>query len=381
MASGLEQSIKKENCENFDLVEDYADHHYARNKSENCFTNTGSCVYKAIMREWKILGNDLPDSIFVRVYEKRLDLLRAVIIGAQGTPYHDALFFFDIAFPSNYPEKPPQVFYMSHGLRLNPNLYKNGHVCLSILNTWHGKGNEKWNPAKSTILQVLVSIQGLVLNAKPYCNEPGSGNSPASDWESYNEKVFAFSCKTMLFQLQKPPKNFESFVADHYQDRAFTILRASKAYRDGRGLVLNAKPYYNEPYIKPAWQHPLGKVKRKSFRVVLQNNAFSASKTPQRILRALLLIVSRIGLFSDNGPSSSSKNNDIKVSRKFRDSMDKLIPQLSLKFSRDGTSLQIMLEKLDNEREKKIEPKIIGDNKKNLDLFHKVLGRLELCIG
>ena len=128
MSSGLEQNIKKENFKNFDVVEDYSDHRYAKNKSENCFTNTESYVYKKIMREWKILGNNLPDSIFVRVYEKRIDLLRAVIIGAQGTPYHDALFFFDIAFPSNYPTNPPQVFYRSHCLRLNPNLYANGYV-------------------------------------------------------------------------------------------------------------------------------------------------------------------------------------------------------------------------------------------------------------
>ncbi|KAK2644386.1 hypothetical protein Ddye_019581 [Dipteronia dyeriana] len=67
MASGLGQSIKKENFKKFDVVEDYSDHHYAKKKSENCFTNTESCVYKQIMREWKILGNDLPGSIFVRV--------------------------------------------------------------------------------------------------------------------------------------------------------------------------------------------------------------------------------------------------------------------------------------------------------------------------
>lgn len=47
------------------------------------------------------------DSIFVRVYESRMDLLRAVIIGAEGTPYHDGLFFFDVHFPSSYPSKPP----------------------------------------------------------------------------------------------------------------------------------------------------------------------------------------------------------------------------------------------------------------------------------
>lgn len=45
--------------------------------------------------------------IFVRAYESRMDLLRAVIIGAQGTPYHDGLFFFDIFFPDTYPSVPP----------------------------------------------------------------------------------------------------------------------------------------------------------------------------------------------------------------------------------------------------------------------------------
>ena len=47
------------------------------------------------------------DNIFVRVYERRMDLLRAVIIGTEGTPYHDGLFFFDFFFDFNYPNVPP----------------------------------------------------------------------------------------------------------------------------------------------------------------------------------------------------------------------------------------------------------------------------------
>jgi ubiquitin-conjugating enzyme E2 O len=43
----------------------------------------------------------------VRVCESRMDFLRAVIIGPQGTPYHDGLFFFDCFFPPNYPAVPP----------------------------------------------------------------------------------------------------------------------------------------------------------------------------------------------------------------------------------------------------------------------------------
>jgi ubiquitin-protein ligase len=45
-------------------------------------------------------------------------------------------------------------------VRFNPNLYAAGKVCLSLLGTWHGGAAcEGWTAA-STLLQVLVSIQG-----------------------------------------------------------------------------------------------------------------------------------------------------------------------------------------------------------------------------
>lgn len=47
-----------------------------------------------------------------------------------------------------------QVYYHSHGLRVNPNLYDTGYVCLSLLNTWDGRPEESWRPATSTLLQV-----------------------------------------------------------------------------------------------------------------------------------------------------------------------------------------------------------------------------------
>lgn len=48
-----------------------------------------------------------PEGIYVRVYEDRMDLLRAVIVGAYGTPYQDGLFFFDFHLPPEYPDVPP----------------------------------------------------------------------------------------------------------------------------------------------------------------------------------------------------------------------------------------------------------------------------------
>ncbi|OAY54900.1 probable ubiquitin-conjugating enzyme E2 26 isoform X3 [Manihot esculenta] len=220
----------------FDTVEDHSDHHYT---SKGYSTNQPPKNWsKRIQEEWRILENDLPDTIYVRVYESRMDLLRAVIIGAEGTPYHDGLFFFDVFFPSSYPSVPPLVYYHSGGLRLNPNLYSCGKVCLSLLGTWHGKVNERWLPGVSTVLQVLVSIQALILNQKPFFNEPGyeymSGSRNGEiQSQQYNENTFMLSLRTMVYTMRRPPKHFEDFVLGHFHKYANDILVACKAYMDG----------------------------------------------------------------------------------------------------------------------------------------------------
>ncbi|GFZ13899.1 ubiquitin-conjugating enzyme 25 [Actinidia rufa] len=229
----------------FDVVLDPSDHHYVNSKVNiDCFTNENSGVHRKIMREWKILQEGLPESIYVRVYEDRIDLIRAVIVGAPGTPYHDGLFFFDIQLPSNYPYQPPKVYYHSHGIRLNPNLYTRGFVCLSLINTWDGNKKERWDTSSSTILQVLVSIQGLVLNERPYFNEPGMAYAKTKQnkkWIdrslAYNEDAFALSCKTMLYVFRNPPKNFKGFVSQHFHQRKDAILGAIKAYLEGSATV------------------------------------------------------------------------------------------------------------------------------------------------
>ncbi|CAK7326333.1 unnamed protein product [Dovyalis caffra] len=242
----------------FDIVIDPSDHFYINNKKGgDCFTHPSSRVHKKIMQEWKILEKHVPDSIYVRVYENRIDLLRAVIVGPSGTPYHDGLYFFDIAFPSDYPFTPPLVYYKSFGLRINPNLYQNGKVCLSLLNTWVGEKCEKWNHNQSTILQVLISIQALVLNEKPYYNEPGMRTCEKKSNE-YSENAFILSCKTMLYLLRRPPKNFEGFVTSHFREKASVILSACNAYSNGQVKV----GYYGKDGSCPA-SCPTVRVSRK----------------------------------------------------------------------------------------------------------------------
>ncbi|XP_073115206.1 probable ubiquitin-conjugating enzyme E2 24 isoform X1 [Elaeis guineensis] len=223
----------------FDTVDDCSDHHFLNGIGGGWVSSQGTRGWlKKVQEEWSILKKDLPDSIYVRVYEERMDLLRASIVGAPGTPYHDGLFFFDIFFPPDYPHEPPLVHYNSGGLRLNPNLYESGKVCLSLLKTWMGTGTEVWNPESSTILQVLLSIQALVLNEKPYFNEAGYDKQMGrAEGEknsiTYNENAFILSCKSMLYLLQKPPKHFEALVEEHFTRRSHHILVACKAYLDG----------------------------------------------------------------------------------------------------------------------------------------------------
>ncbi|KAI4320742.1 hypothetical protein MLD38_034187 [Melastoma candidum] len=221
----------------FDIVQGVSDHHFdSRGTAAN---NQSNKWLKRIQEEWKILEKDLPDSIFVRAYDTRMDLLRAVMVGAEGTPYHDGLFFFDIYFPPDYPNIPPLVHYHSGGLRINPNLYGCGKVCLSLLNTWGGQNkNERWMPGTSTMLQVLVSIQGLILNEKPYFNEPGFSRQMGTvNGEKtslkYNEDIFILSLRTMLFTMRKPPEHFKDFVVGHFSKRAPDIIGACRAYIGG----------------------------------------------------------------------------------------------------------------------------------------------------
>ncbi|XVF00857.1 hypothetical protein REPUB_Repub04eG0038100 [Reevesia pubescens] len=219
----------------FDTAKDPLDHYFLGANVQN---NTGRKWLKKVQQDWNILQNNLPDGIYVRVYEDRMDLLRAVIVGAYGTPYQDGLFFFDFHLPPEYPDVPPSAYYHSGGWRINPNLYEEGKVCLSLLNTWTGRGNEVWDPSSSSILQVLVSLQGLVLNSRPYFNEAGYDKQVGTaegekNSLAYNENAFLLNCKSMMYLMRKPPKVFEELVRDHFRRRGYFILKACDAYMKG----------------------------------------------------------------------------------------------------------------------------------------------------
>lgn len=138
---------------------------------------------KAVLREHQILRSALPEGVFVRAWESSMELMRVLIIGPSGTPYALAPFLFDIHLGEKFPYQAPGVFFHSwtNGIgKVNPNLYEDGKVCLSLLGTWSSeKDNEEWIPFESSILQVIVSLLGLVLVKEPFYSKLVSyGSAP-----------------------------------------------------------------------------------------------------------------------------------------------------------------------------------------------------------
>jgi ubiquitin-protein ligase len=110
----------------------------------------------------------------------------ALIIGPEGTPYEFGYYMFEFTFPENYPFSPPTVKFITYDgfTRFNPNLYINGRVCLSILNTWSG---EKWSSCQS-IRSILLTLRTLILNDTPLLNEPEI-TKEHSDYSNYNTLI------------------------------------------------------------------------------------------------------------------------------------------------------------------------------------------------
>ena len=118
-----------------------------------------------------IYNNPLTDNGIYYTHDDA-DIMKGyvLIVGPEETPYFGGYYFFEFNFPTDYPFSPPKVKYMTNNgvTRFNPNLYKCGKVCVSILNTWSG---DKWS-ACQTLNSVLLTLCSL-LNDKPLLNEPG----------------------------------------------------------------------------------------------------------------------------------------------------------------------------------------------------------------
>jgi baculoviral IAP repeat-containing protein 6 len=195
---------------------------------------------KALMRilsEVTSFKSGLPlnweSTIWIRVSRNNINIVTFLISGPKDTPYENGLFEFHAYFPPDYPNSPPKVLLHTTGndtVRFNPNLYNCGKVCLSLLGTWNGQEGEKWNAKTSTFLQVMVSIQSLILVELPYFNEPGwereMGTSAGKTNSAlYNESKKPYTIKLAMTEMIKnPPSGFEQVIKEHFKMKKEEII-------------------------------------------------------------------------------------------------------------------------------------------------------------
>ena len=164
--------------------------------------------------------------------------------------------------PPEYPCIAPLVHLATTAggtVKFNPNLYADGKVCLSLLGTFTltfifthshshshsqvclsllgtfnaGDASEKWDPLRSSLFQVLISIQSQILNEEPIINEPGYDEKHLGGAASreYNAKLRLHTMRhAMTAQLLRPPAGFEAAVTAHFTAARARVLRQCRRW-------------------------------------------------------------------------------------------------------------------------------------------------------
>ena len=188
-------------------------------------------------------------------------------------------------------------------VKFNPNLYADGKVCLSLLGTFTltfifthshshshsqvclsllgtfnaGDASEKWDSMRSSLFQVLVSIQSQIqsqiqsrsnlrsnlrscvsiqsqvlvsiqsqiLTEEPIVNEPGYDEKHLGGAASreYNAKLRLHTMRhAMTAQLLRPPAGFEAAVTAHFTATRARVLRQCRVDVDHRGSRPELRP-------------------------------------------------------------------------------------------------------------------------------------------
>ena len=227
---------------------------------------------RRLASEFASLSTSLPifyqSSIFVRVNEQNIRNIKVLITGPEDTPYDSGVFIFDVYIEDNYPEGPPKMYLTNTGgIRFNPNLYKNGKVCLTLLGTWNGQKGESWNINTSTLQQLFVSVQSQILVDMPVFNEPGHekniGNSKGDSQNfKYNQYIRYYNmCHAMIDIVENVDKykEFKDVILNHFKLKKEYILKISKKWCE-ESKDLNGSLQHNVTNNKEMFENKIKKL-------------------------------------------------------------------------------------------------------------------------
>ena len=203
-----------------------------------------------LLRDVKdVIKNPLTSNGIYYVHDDE-DMLKgyALIVGPEDTPYFGGYYLFEIKYPTDYPHSPPYVTYCTNGdnIRFNPNLYKCGKVCISILNTWRG---EQWSSCQ-TISTVLLHLCTL-LCVNPLVNEPGVSEKH-KDCESYTKIIEYKNIEISLMQIYEKKSGvflpqfemFTSIIKDEFKKNYEKVSKFLETKKDEPECQLTIG-YYN----------------------------------------------------------------------------------------------------------------------------------------
>eukprot|EP01040_Poterioochromonas_malhamensis_P006819 gene6819-7350_t len=135
---------------------------------------------KRLLKDFKRLQKDPPTGIQAAPFDNNIMVWQAVILGPDDTPWEGGVFKLLLEFSEEYPNRPPQVKFLSK--LFHPNVYNDGKICLDIL-------QNQWSPIYD-ISAILTSIQSLLSDPNP----ASPANAEASqlyerDRREYNRRV------------------------------------------------------------------------------------------------------------------------------------------------------------------------------------------------
>jgi ubiquitin-conjugating enzyme E2 A len=109
----------------------------------------------------------------------------AMIQGPSDTPYEKGKFKIRFRFNDDYPVKAPIVDFITPTPMYHPNIYRDGKICVDILQS-------EWSPVQN-VRTILISIISLLTDPNP--NSPANRDAAilyTKSKEEYNIKVRKF---------------------------------------------------------------------------------------------------------------------------------------------------------------------------------------------
>ncbi len=225
---------------------------------------------KRLLKDIKELENNPleKDGIFYKHCEMDLFKGYALIIGPKDTLYENGCYFFSFHFNNNYPFQPPVVKFLTcdNITRFHPNLYRNGKVCLSILNTWKG---EQWTSCQN-IRSVLLTIISLFDN-KPLLHEPGI-TEKYKDFNNYN-KIIEY-------------KNIEISILEYYKKKKIkSLFKNENLFKFFYSKIKNNFDKENENILKNINKYEYNNCKTNIYNMSLVTNKQYIVKNYNNLLK------------------------------------------------------------------------------------------------